>query len=197
MTFQTDAPLVHRSLQASNRHAREVARLVTDGLLDAAPAYQRPSVWTRIQQVNLVRSWLLGIPVPAIMLNDRGSDAWRRTNGTSPLDTGEPGYVAVDGRQRVEAAVAWFTGDLAVPASWFDPEHVEATVDTKDGAYVTYTGLTVVGQRLMSNRAMLPVIEANAISEAEEADLYLLVNTGGTAQSQDDLDHAATFTSDM
>jgi hypothetical protein len=193
MTLQTDAPLVHRSLHASNRQAREVARMVSDGLLDVAPAYQRPSVWTRTQQINLVRSWLLGIPVPAIMINDRGTEAWRRANGSSPLDSGEACYAAVDGRQRLEAAAAWFSGALAVPASWFDPAVVETVTETDDGPYVTFTGLTLVGQRLMSNRAMLPAIEANANTVAEEADLYMLVNTGGTHQTEADLDHAAAY----
>lgn len=192
MTFQTDAPLVHRSLHASNRGAREIARSAFEGDLDLTAPYQRPSVWTVEQRMLLVKSWCLGIPVPAIMINDRGTDAWKRANGgRSPLDHGEAYYVAVDGKQRVEAAVDWFFGDLAVPASWFPAEAVETTVDTADGPYVTYSGLTVVAQRHFVNRAMLPTIEANATTVAEEADLYLLVNTGGTQQTQDDLDNAA------
>lgn len=194
MTFQTDAPLVHRSLHASNRGAREVARMAFEGDIDLNAPYQRPSVWSVEQQINLVRSWMLGIPVPAIMVNDRGTAAWKNANGgRSPLDHGEAYYVAVDGKQRLESAIAWFFGDLAVPASWFPAESIEETIDTDDGAYVTYAGLTVVAQRHFTNRAMLPTIEANASTVAEEADLYMLVNTGGTAQSQDDLDNAASY----
>lgn len=193
MTFQTDAPLVHRNMHASNRSAREMARMAYEGDLDVAPAYQRPSIWSLEQQMALVRSWCLGVPIPAVIVNDRGSDAWRRANGSSPIDRNEASYVAVDGRQRLECAVEWFHGSLAVPASWFDPEYVETTIDTNDGPYVTYAGLTLVGQRLFSNHAMLPMIEANALSEAEEADLYLLTNGGGTPQTQDDMDHAASY----
>lgn len=197
MTFQTDAPLVHRSLSASNRQAREVAHLAFSGDLDVAPAYQRPSVWTEAQQIGLIRSWMLGVPIPSVTINDRGSDAWRQANGTSPVDTGDASYVAVDGKQRIETAVAWFHGDLAVPASWFAPEAVESTVETTDGLYVTYAGLNLVAQRRFANRAMLPVIEANALSVAEEADLYLLVNGAGTPQSQDDMDNAASYATEM
>ena len=179
MTFQTDAPLDHRSMHASNRVAREIARMVIEGDMSVTPPYQRPSVWTTAQQIGLIRSWALGVPIPAIMVNDRGTDAWRRVNGSSPVDTGAASYVAVDGRQRIETAVAWFFGNLAVPASWFDPEWVNETFQTDDGAYLTYAMLTLVGQRLFSNRAMLPMIEANALSVTEEADLFMLVNPPG------------------
>lgn len=198
MTFQTDAPLVHRSLHASNRGAREIARQAFEGDLDLNAPYQRPSVWTPDQQINLVKSWCLGIPVPAIMINDRGTSAWKDANGgRSPLDHGEAYYAAVDGKQRISTAVAWFFGDLAVPASWFPTEAIETTVATDDGPYVTFAGLSVVAQRHFTNRAMLPAIEANASTVAEEADLYLLVNTGGTAQTQHDLDHASAYASEM
>lgn len=197
MTFQTTAPLVHRSLAASNRQAREIARMARDGDLDLTPPYQRGSVWNPAQRIGLIRSWCLGIPVPAIMLNDRGTDSWRRHTGSSPLDTGEATYVAVDGKQRVECAVAWFFGDLAVPASWFPADAVEATVDTEDGPYVTYAGLTLVAQRHFANRAMLPAIEANVDTLAAEADLYLLVNGAGTAQTDADLLNAALYATEM
>lgn len=198
MTFQTDAPLVHRSLSASNRSAREIARQAFEGDLDLFAPYQRPNVWGLTSQMNLVRSWCLGIPVPAVYLNDRGTHAWKIANdGRSPLDHGEAYYAVVDGKQRISTAVGWFFGDLAVPASWFPAESIETTVDTDDGPYVTYAGLSLVAQRHFSNRAMLPTIEANATTVAEEADLYLLVNTSGTAQSEDDLAHAATFSSEM
>lgn len=194
MTFQTDAPLTHRSLHASNRSAREVARLAVEGEIDLNAPYQRPSVWTVTQRMLLVKSWCLGIPVPAIYLNDRGTHAWKVANGgRSPLDHGEAYYVVVDGKQRLESAVAWFFGDLAVPASWFAADAIETTIDTDDGAYVTYDGLTVVAQRHFTNRAMLPTIEANATTVAEEADLFMLVNTGGTEQTQADLDNAAAY----
>lgn len=196
MTFQTAAPLTHRSLGSSNRQAREVARQVANGDLDVNPPYQRPSVWTNAQRMNLVRSWCLGIPVPAIMINDRATHAWSDASGYHPYDRQEAGYVVVDGKQRVETAVAWFDGDLLVPASWFAAEDVETTVETDDGPYVAFTGLSTVRQRLFANRAMLPTIEANASTLAEEADLYVLVNTGGTVQTDADMANAASYGTD-
>lgn len=196
MTRQTSAPLVHINLSAENQRAQGLADMVTDmGWLDLNPPYQRASVWTEDQRIALVRSWLTGVPVPAVILNDRTSRAFARTHG----DPGDKFLVCVDGKQRIETAIAWFTGALAVPASWFEPERITdgAGQDTADGRYVTFTDLTPAGQRLMSNRAALPSVRAQVGSIAEEADLYLLVNGGGTPQTEDDLTNAARHASEM
>jgi hypothetical protein len=197
MTRQSTAPLTHTSLQASNRQARETARSATEGLLDLNAPYQRGSVWTLDQRIALVRSWLLGIPVPAVLVNNRCTDLWRRANGSSPLDTGKGMWACVDGKQRIESAIAWFEGDFAVPASWFEADRVETVEETEDGPYVRYSGLTQAGQRIFVNRAFLPVIEAQVATVEDEADLYLLINMGGTAQTETDLANAAAHANPM
>lgn len=197
MTRQTAAPLDSLSLGTTNRQARELARLAHGGEMDVAPPYQRAPVWSLDQRIALVKSWMQGIPVPGIMINDRGGYAWRRANGESPLDTGVGIYAVVDGRQRVETAIAWFYGDLAVPASWFPADEVETTVETDDGPYVTFSGLTARGQMFTSTKFMLPMTEAKLATITDEADLYLLVNGGGTPQTEADLDRAASFSSEM
>lgn len=197
MTLQTDAPLVHMSLSPNNRPWRHVVSLAAEGWLVLDPPYQRASVWTLDQRRNLVRSSLLGVPIPAIIVNDRCTRGWRANMGESPLDTGSGLYAVIDGKQRAETVIAWMHSEFTVPASWFDPDWVETTEDTDDGPYVRYSGLTRKGQRLFDNRAILPQIEAQMPSLAAEADLYLLVNTGGTAQSEQDLTNAANFASEM
>ncbi|MBC9927176.1 DUF262 domain-containing protein [Leucobacter sp. cx-169] len=188
MTRQSAAPLQHQSLSPSNRTARELVRLLVDAG-DLSPAYQRGSVWNNDQRIGLIRSWLLGVPIPSIMLSNRVSSR------TWPTDAGgwpEGGYelAVIDGKQRVETALMWFSGELAVPASWFPSEHIELTVNTNDGPYVTFDRLTAVGQRLFGNRATLPVVEACVGSVEEEAALYLLVNGAGTAQNDQDMANA-------
>ncbi|MGV8847221.1 DUF262 domain-containing protein [Tessaracoccus sp.] len=190
MTLQTDTPITHTSMTASNRSAREIARN-EETFVDAP--YQRGPVWTTGQRIMFVRSWLMGVPIPSIVVNDRSKHAWADQTGY-PTDGR---FIAViDGRQRVETARAWFDGDLPVPASWFDPEHVETTVNTADGPYVTFLGLTLTGQRLMSNRAMLPTVEAQVGTLAQEAALYLLLNGAGTIQTDQDMTNAARYTHD-
>lgn len=181
MTLQTSAPIARRTLPVSNRQAREIARLREYGLaLD--PPYQRGSVWTEGQQVALVRSWLAGVPVPAVTINDR------RGGRFAEEDT----YAVIDGKQRIETAIAWFEGDLGVPASWFEAEDVETTYSTDDGPYVRYSGLTAGGQRHVAFSAMLPVIEVSVGTVEEEAALYVLLERSGTPQTEEDVTRAVS-----
>lgn len=190
MTRQTDTPIEAYSLQASARSAREIARIFTEDSGDLSPEYQRGSVWTEDQRIALVRSWLMGIPIPAVIINDRIFGPWP-DGGPNGTPAGGYTYAAIDGKQRIETAVAWFSGDLAVPASWFPSEGVEQTEDTNDGPYVRYTGLTKPGQRYCANRFQLPTVEAKVATIEEEASLYLLVNGGGTPQSDESMANAA------
>lgn len=197
MTRQTPAPLTRLNLTTENRSAREMARMVDDGLTDINQPYQRGDVWSTDQRIALVRSWLSGIPVPAITINDRGTGAWQRANGSSPLNTGKGIYACVDGKQRLSTAVMWFGGDLAVPASWFDPEVVESTTETEDGPYVTIKDLAQSEQTHLGFTCALPATMAQVATVAEEADLYLLINGGGTPQTQDEMDNAARYSTGM
>ncbi len=71
------------------------------------------------------------------------------------------------------------------------PDRIAGTVDTADGPYVTYDRLTAPARLLMSHTALLPVIESRLPDLPAEAELYLLVNGGGTGHSADDLNRAA------
>lgn len=190
-SMQVDEPYQHLSLDTSNRRARQMISEIRDGWMDVNPPYQRGSVWSLTQRQGLIRSIKQGIPIPAIYINDRTSPDWVRANGPETLDTGIGMYAVVDGRQRCEAMMAWYDSEFGVPASWFDPEHVESTFETADGPYVTMSHLTEVGRRLFDNRAMLPVTTARVATVEDEAALYLLVNGAGTAQTDEDLANAA------
>jgi hypothetical protein len=185
MTRQTDQPLQHRSLNATNREAVGLAKLVQEGDLLLDTPYQRGDVWTLDQRVALVKSWLLGVPIPAMIIADRMARWDRNVDG----DLG-PAYAMIDGKQRMLTAIAWYDSDFAVPASWFPPDQIDTVEGTEDGSYVRFAGLTVVGQRRFMRTAQFPVCEARAGSDSEEAEIYLLVNGAGTPQTDDDLDHA-------
>lgn len=187
MTRQTTAPLEHISLGATNRFVEFFVRTVERGDMILDAPYQRGDVWTPDQQIALVRSWLMGIPVPAVIINDRTSPWWSEANPDAELGSA---YAVIDGKQRILAGIAWLSGGLAVPASWFPAEHVETTEDTDDGSYVRYTGLTRVGQRFSENRATLPCAEGKLPTVRAEAEVYCLVNGGGTPQSEADMANA-------
>lgn len=176
MTRQTTAPLDRVPMNTFNRRADELARLADNGGIDLNPPYQRGEVWTTDQRVALVRSLLSGIPIPTLILNAR------------PL-TGGAVLACIDGKQRLLAVAAWFAGEVAVPASWFPADEVAEPVDTEDGPYVTFNGLTPRG-RNRASRAVLPVGEAMLETVEEEAAVFLLVNGGGTPQSDADMSNA-------
>lgn len=189
MTMQTPTPLVHQSLDATNRMAAELVRFVENAQMTLDAPYQRGSVWSVRQQQDLVRSWLLGLPVPAIIINARyRCPGW---------DTKGHEYACIDGKQRIEAARAWFHGNLAVPASWFREEHIASTIETEDGPYVTHEHLTLSGQRYTSNRFMLPVAEARVEKVAQEAVIFGLVNGGGVPQDDETMARAAQIAADV
>lgn len=190
MTHRTSAPIESYSLQVASRSAREIARIFTDPDGDLSPEYQRGSVWTEDQRINLVRSWLMGVPIPAIIINDRLFGPWL-DGGPDGTPLGGYSYAVIDGKQRVETAIAWFGGDLAVPASWFAAEVVEHTETTDDGPYVRYTGLVRAEQRHQSLRFQLPTVEAQVPTIEDEAALYLLVNGEGTPQTAENMGNAA------
>lgn len=190
MTRQTTEPLPEYRLSATNRTASEIAGPMLEHI-DLNPPYQRGPVWTEDQQVALVKSWVMGVPVPAVVFNNRDSHEWRVNEGDAVHRGTAPTWAVVDGKQRILTAVAWFSGALAVPASWFPADRVARAKETADGPYVTYPMLTKPGRRFISNRALLPIVEAKLPSLRDEADLYLLLNGGGTAQTERDMDRAA------
>jgi hypothetical protein len=184
MTRQADQPLERRSLNATNREAIGLAKLVQESDLLLDTPYQRGDVWTPDQRVALVKSWLLGLPIPAMIINDRMTSSWERGRELGPA------YAMIDGKQRMLTAIAWYNSDFAVPASWFLADQIEASEDTEDGPYVRFSGLTIVGQRRFMRMAQLPVCEARVGTEREEAEIYLLVNGAGTPQADSDLERA-------
>lgn len=189
-TSQTSAPLRHLTMTTYQRRARGVVDQVREGWLDLDPPYQRGQVWSLAQQQGLVRSWLSGIAIPSLILNDRLSAGYRDPAGT-PVDASAAIYGVIDGKQRISTAVAWYDDEFAVPASWFDPDHIATTEATDDGPYLRYSGLTRTGQSLFDSRAMLPTCETQVPTLPEEAEIYLLINGAGTPQTSQDLENAA------
>lgn len=186
----TGGPLVHRNIQPQARSMRELARMVADGSLDLNPPYQRGDVWTTGQRVNLMRSILLGVPIAAIVLNRRGGNvAWRQNEG----DPGECWYACIDGKQRLTSMVQWFDTALAIPTEWMDAEYVRP--EYRHFRYVTSGHLTSTGARMVSSRCLIPVAEAQLDALAEEAEVYSLINSAGTAHTAADLRRAAEVSS--
>ncbi|WP_048545646.1 DUF262 domain-containing protein [Nostocoides jenkinsii] len=186
-SLQTDVPIQHQSLHAENRSMVELVGQLDRGDLTLDAPYQRGHVWTGNQRRLLIRSILQGVPIPAVIVNDRS--LW-------PADDDAPLCAVIDGKQRIEAVRRFVQNELDVPASWFEPDRVESTIETADGPYVRYGDLSVVGRRFFANRATIPVARGRFATVREEAEIYLLVNGAGTDQSADDLLNAQRVADD-
>lgn len=180
-------PLVHRNMNATARSMKDLVHHIDDGGLLLDPPYQRGDVWTVEQRVNLVRSLLLGVPVAAIVLNRRGDNrAWQRNEG----DPGQVWYACIDGKQRLTTMAMWWSGGLSIPAGWLEQRMLD---DSHCLGWVSCRDLSDTGRRFMDSRFIIPVAEAQLSCLHEEAEVYGLINSAGTAQTAADLERASTF----
>lgn len=133
--------------------------------------YQRGDVWSETRQRNLIRSILLGIPIPSIIINDRASAGWD-----------ELVFCAViDGKQRLTAILKFMLDELTVPGEWFG---VESAVSH---GMIVFSDLPINRQRGFRNHP-IPFTEGQLGSLDEEREVFDLVNFGGVPQGQTDLE---------
>lgn len=197
-------PLEHVGFQTRQM---TVGGLVTDTArsdhqVDAA--YQRSSVWTDEKRRRLIRSIVSGVPTGAIV---------RST--LEPVTATDPSYRVVDGRQRLEALWAFVDGAYTVPADWFADDDLGAV---PANGQITFAQLSERGQRRFENRPF-SVLEFDSVTEwtnvgagngthggarqyttrrrsdteqlEYEAQVFVLVNTTGTPQTEGDIERAA------
>lgn len=140
--------------------------------LDVNPPYQRGEVWGVKRRRNLIKSLLSGVPIPAIVVNDRmgaGFEGWDADN--------DPAYVVVDGKQRVTTLRAFVDGKFTVPGDWFD----------EDAEWVRFPDLPKPKQLHFMHRPVA-VAEGKLKTLDAERELFDLLNFGGLAQGETDDD---------
>jgi hypothetical protein len=191
MTRQTTAPLTRLPINAMSMPLTALVDLVDRGRIDLCPPYQRGNVWTNDQRVALVYSWMVGATVPSITISDRTGGVWEDLDTFDPAKTSAGCWAVIDGKQRLTTAALWMDDQFAVPASWWPANCIQQTEDTDDGPYVRYHGLTQEGRFYGTDRATVPVGVGEFVSLRAEAQIYLLLNGGGTPQTTDDMTNAA------
>lgn len=152
-------------LYNSNRPLEVVEYWDRNGWLVLDPPYQRGDVWGPIRRVNLIRSILLHIPIPTIIINDRS-----KKRGSDDF-----GYAVIDGKQRLTTILMFLRDEFSVPGEWFGLDVDE----------VTFSKLPIVKQRQVHN-ATLGFSEGALESIEDEAMVFELVNFGGVPQGQSD-----------
>lgn len=174
-------PLPRLSLNAYN-HTTMHYTMPRDGgdMFELETPYQRGSVWNEGQRQALIRSMLMGLPTGSIVLNRRGYH-------------NQKAFAVVDGKQRIEALRAWEDDEFSVPRHWFEDRFLEEP-DSSDPD-VTYSGLSIIGHRHWGNRPV-STLEANVATLGEEAEIYGLINSAGSAQTDENLANAESFVGD-
>lgn len=174
-------PLKHRTINSSARSLSDLVHAIATGDLDLSPPYQRGDVWTASQRVNLIKSILLGVPIAAVVISNRGDNGWWQ--GAKP-EVDDPYYACIDGKQRLTSVRMFMSDEVVVPAWWFDGRWLDPSYGA---THVTYSSLTEAGRRFFRNQAILPVAEAKLRDLVEEAEVYDLINSAGTAHTDGDL----------
>ena len=141
-----------------------------DGLY-LTPPYQRGDVWGVKRRQNFIRSILLGVPVPSLIINHRLMADW-------PNDYR---IAVIDGKQRITTVLMFVDGLLQVPGEWWGV----------DIPLVSYPDLAIVDRRKFTNKA-LPFSEGRLPDLAAEQMVFDLVNFGGLAQGESDIAATAT-----
>lgn len=175
-------PLPQYRMNALNRSLHDLVSHLRDGALILDPPYQRGDVWTPVQRVNLIHSLLLGVPIAALVLNQRSGVAWYRNEG----DPGNVHLACVDGRQRLTTVRMWWDDEISIPAEWLDASYLPE----KYPSLVRNCDLSERGRRFCRNDFAIPSAEAQLPSLAAEAEVYGLINAAGTPQTEEDLARA-------
>ena len=151
-------------LHNTNRPLDVIMHWRSKGILNLDATYQRGDVWGPVRRRNLIRSLLQGIPIPSIIVNDRGLAEWDDDHS----------YTVIDGKQRITSLLQFVTNGIAVPGEWFGL-----------CGWIKFFDLPVAKQRhirhcpLAFNEGRLKTIE-------EEKHVFELVNFGGVPQGQSD-----------
>ena len=145
-----------------------------NGELELNPPYQRGVIWGQARQRNLIKSVLQGIPIGALIINDRFNAGWPNSNIM---------YAVIDGKQRVSTLLDFMTGTLPVPAWWFGVDQIASYA--QDAEEITWNGLTIPTQRKFRNRP-LAMMKASLPTLEMEREVFDLVNFGGVPQGESD-----------
>jgi hypothetical protein len=158
-----------------NRPIDGLVRWLQEGQIDINPPYQREPVWEVERKRNLIRSLIIGLPIGAIFLNERG------------YKPDAPHYAVIDGKQRILAVYGFTNEEFSVPAEWFPDGY------TNHLGEISASELTDLGHRATVTHWTVATYEtqfrwADTIMLEREEMVFNLVNYGGVPQGERDTD---------
>lgn len=155
----------HIRITTKNFTVREIFTQITEGDLDLAPDFQRSFVWKSRQQIRLIESILLGIPLPAFYFNQDEVGA----------------HQVIDGVQRLTTIRLFMSDRINL-----EEEHMEYLKPLQGLSYSTLDPAT--RRRFSGTQIVAHVIEPQTPDEVKY-DIFNRVNTGGTPLSPQEIRH--------
>lgn len=143
-----------------------------EGYLDLNPPYQRGDVWGIERRRNLIKSLLLGVPIPSVVINDRFS-----SNFNSENDNVGQSIVVIDGKQRITTFLMFLNGELSIPREWVENSKLKDSINFCD-----------IPKNIQSHIKCIPigVCEASLKTLDQEKEVFDLINYGGVEQGKSD-----------
>ena len=143
-------------------NVRHLFDLVTKHRLDLEPPWQRKDVWSPKKKKELIKSLLLGIPLPSIILHKRGSQR-----------------SIIDGKQRLTAIVKFMQNEFKLPNLDVEPEH--ALYDARL-AWFNKDGKKSLPEVLREDLELreIPVLVFEDVPEKRLRKVFQLYNVSGT-----------------
>jgi hypothetical protein len=157
-------PLTRLKLNHAPRPIEVLSYWKKENILYLSPPYQRGDVWGPMRQKNLIRSLLIGVPIPVIIFNDRYDAGW-----------GEE-MAVIDGKQRITTFIKFLEDDLCIPGEWVGTHKEE----------IVFSDLPKSEQRRIRHHT-INVSEGCLESLEEEKEVFDLINFGGVPQGESDI----------
>jgi len=135
---------------------------VQENLLNLQPPWQRKDVWSRKKKRELIRSLLLGIPLPSIILHKSGEQ-----------------ISIIDGKQRLTAIMQFMRNEFKLPSFDVRPSH---PLHECRGAWYRKEGKRSLpaGRRLAFELREVPALLFEDVPDGRLRQIFHLYNVSGT-----------------
>ncbi len=151
---------------------QELLRMLEDGQITIAPAYQRQFRWDNIRCSQLIESLLLGIPVPNLFMATNEDNTWE----------------TVDGVQRLSAIVKFAGSEELRKKLNLDGALVLQGLQKTDAFNgLTFEKLPVHIQQHVRTRPLRVVTLNDKSDKIIRFDLFERLNTGGVLLSEQEI----------
>ncbi|MHB1195143.1 MAG: DUF262 domain-containing protein [Longimicrobiales bacterium] len=141
-------------------------QMVRHGQLDLNPPWQRNVVWSPAKQKELVKSILLGIPIPSIILH------WQNAG-----QLGQERFSIIDGKQRLTAIARFLQNEFKLPNYAVDTGH---PLHQARGCYYDAEGRgrkkLPASYRTKITMTQIPVLQFRNVSEKRLREVFNLYN---------------------